>query len=219
MLDEADNPCGFDADFAAVIAEGLGVDVKLVPILTANRVPYLQTGQVDVVVGILSRTDSRELAIDYSVPYVRSGGRMCVLVENTDINSIKDLNGKRVSVTAGTIGAIWVKRLAPDAKLVEFGNEPDQIQALLTGKADCTATESYIIDGWMREYPGRLKVVGDPFYEDYVAVGFRQGLDSYEFKNWIDWYIFNRHLDGTLEELWSKWFSIPWQDTEPNPFF
>jgi len=219
MLDDAGNPTGFDADFAKVIADALGVKLEIVKIMTANRVPYLQTGQVDVVVGVLSRTVERELAIDYSVPYVRSGGRIAVRVDEEDIKEIDNLNGIRVSATKGAIAPIWVRRLAPQAKLVEYDYEPDQLQALLSGKVRASVTESYIIDGWMREFPGKIKVVGKPFYEDYVAVGFRQGLESYTFKEWIDWFILEKHLDGTLEKLWNKWFEIPWMDAQPNPFF
>jgi len=220
MYDENNQPVGFDVDLAKLIAEALGVELEIVPILAANRIPYLVTDKVDLVVGTFSRTSERELAVDYSVPYVRTGPALMVLAEEEEIKSVADLSGKRVALLKGTTGALWTKKLAPEGTIfVEYDYEPDQLLALMQGKVDALTQDETIISGWMAQYPGRFKIVGDLFYNDYICIGIKQGLEQYNLKNWLNWFIFELHNLGTMEELWNKWFTIPMRPVEQNPFF
>ena len=62
-------PRGLDIDTAHYIAEKLGVKVELVPVSTANRIPYLQTKKVDLVISTLGKNPEREKVIDFTVAY------------------------------------------------------------------------------------------------------------------------------------------------------
>ena len=52
-------PMGYDIDVANLIAEKLGVKTELVPVTSANRVPYLQTNKVDLVISSLGKNAER----------------------------------------------------------------------------------------------------------------------------------------------------------------
>ena len=58
-------PVGYDIDTARLIAKSLGVKVKLVPVTSTNRIPYLTTGKVDLVISSLGKNAEREKAIDF----------------------------------------------------------------------------------------------------------------------------------------------------------
>jgi len=220
MYDANNQPVGFDVDLANLIAKALNVRLEIVPVLAANRIPYLVTDQVDLVVGTFSRTAERELVVDYSVPYVRTGPALMVRATETTINSIADTAGKRVAVLKGTTGAIWAKKLAPAGTIfIEYDYEPDQLLALMQGKVDALVQDETIISGWMSQYPGQFKIVGDLFFNDYICIGLKQGLETYNLKNWLNWFLFELHNTGVIEELWNKWFSIPMRPVEQNPFF
>jgi polar amino acid transport system substrate-binding protein len=51
-------PQGLDVDMANYIAAKLGVKVELVPVTSANRIPYLQTRKADLVISTLGKNPS-----------------------------------------------------------------------------------------------------------------------------------------------------------------
>ena len=60
-------PYGFvDIDMARLIAAKLGVKAELVPVTSANRIPYLQTKKVDLVISTLGKNPDREKVIDFT---------------------------------------------------------------------------------------------------------------------------------------------------------
>ena len=59
-------PRGYDIDMAKLIAKKMGVKVELVPVTSANRIPYLQTNKVDLVISSLGKNAEREKVIDFS---------------------------------------------------------------------------------------------------------------------------------------------------------
>lgn len=62
-------PQGLDIDVAALIARKMGVKLELVPVTSTNRVPYLQTRKVDLVISSMGKNAEREKAIDFSEAY------------------------------------------------------------------------------------------------------------------------------------------------------
>ena len=60
---------GLDIDVATLIAQKMGVKVELVPVTSANRIPYLQTKKVDLVISSMGKNPEREKVIDFSAPY------------------------------------------------------------------------------------------------------------------------------------------------------
>ena len=62
-------PQGYDIDTAALLAKSMNVKLQLVPVNSANRIPYLQTNKVDLVISSLGKTPDREKVIDFSTAY------------------------------------------------------------------------------------------------------------------------------------------------------
>ncbi len=62
-------PKGYDIDMAALIASDLGVKLELVPVASSNRIPYLTTGKVDLVISSLGKNPDREKVIDFTDAY------------------------------------------------------------------------------------------------------------------------------------------------------
>ncbi len=62
-------PQGYDIDTAALLAKSMNVKLELVPVNSANRIPYLQTNKVDLVISSLGKTPDREKVIDFSNAY------------------------------------------------------------------------------------------------------------------------------------------------------
>jgi polar amino acid transport system substrate-binding protein len=62
-------PVGYDIDMANLIAAKLGVKAEIIPVTSANRIPYLQTKKADLVISSLGKNPEREKVIDFSNAY------------------------------------------------------------------------------------------------------------------------------------------------------
>src|SRR5690606_28299007 len=69
ILDTSGNPDGYDADVAKALGDYLGVTAQIVPVTGPNRIAYLLSGQVDVLVASLGITEERAQKVDFSIPY------------------------------------------------------------------------------------------------------------------------------------------------------
>lgn len=69
IMDANNQPDGYDADVAKLLAKELGVEVTIVPVTGPNRIPYLQSNQVDLLVASLGITEERAKNVDFSQPY------------------------------------------------------------------------------------------------------------------------------------------------------
>lgn len=69
-MDENGTYQGYDVYFANRIGEDLGVDVNFVSTEAANRIEYLQTGKVDLILSNFTITDERKEEVDFALPYM-----------------------------------------------------------------------------------------------------------------------------------------------------
>src|ERR1700712_1327625 len=105
-------PQGLDVDMAKLIAAKLGVAVELIPVTSANRIPYLQTHKADLVISTLGKNPEREKVIDFTAAY--SPFFQAVFApKSVVIKSPADLNGKTVGVTRGAIEDMELSKIAP----------------------------------------------------------------------------------------------------------
>src|ERR1700756_1998314 len=95
-------PQGLDVDMARLIAGKLGASVELIPVTSANRIPYLQTHKADLVISTLGKNPEREKVIDFTAAY--SPFFQAVFApKSMALKSPADLSGKTVGVTRGAI--------------------------------------------------------------------------------------------------------------------
>ena len=137
---------GFDVDLGTYIADKLGVEVTTREATSDNRIPLLVDGTIDLILSTMTITEERDLEIDFSEPYYVANGDVLV-PEDSDIQSLEDLNGKRVCTTLGSTYADTIEKEVPDAdlRLVDLYSECfDQIQ---TGAVDAVSTDNVILTG------------------------------------------------------------------------
>ena len=93
---------GFDVDVAKLIAKDLGVELELIPITSKQRIPYLETDKADLVIASMGANPGRAKSIWFSSAYAPffSGA---FAAEGLEIESISDLSGYKVGLTAGTL--------------------------------------------------------------------------------------------------------------------
>ena len=91
-------PRGYDIDMANLIGEKLGAKVEIVPVTSANRIPYLQTNKVDLVISSLGKNAEREKVIDFSIAYAPFFNGVFAPAD-VKVTKIEEVAGKTVGVT------------------------------------------------------------------------------------------------------------------------
>ena len=89
-------PVGYDVDVAALIAKEISVKLELIPVTSANRIPYLQTRKVDLVISSLGKNPEREKPIDFSAAYAPFFSGVFGPEEELAISKPEDLAAKTV---------------------------------------------------------------------------------------------------------------------------
>ena len=89
-------PDGFDVDVAKLVAKYLGVKLELVPVTSQNRIPYLLTNRVDMVISLFSVTPERALQVSFSNPYAAVGTIITAKIDKK-ISTFADLKGMKLS--------------------------------------------------------------------------------------------------------------------------
>ncbi|WP_344293431.1 glutamate ABC transporter substrate-binding protein [Agromyces neolithicus] len=204
LLDPNTNtPVGFDVEIAKIIAGELGIsedNINWVESVSANREPFIENGEVDIVVATYTINDKRKEVVSFAGPYYMAGQSILVLADNEDITSEEDLVGQPVcSVTGST----------PAQKLTEIGAVPlltdtytNCLEPLRSGEVVAVSTDNVILAGLAAQNEGEFKVVGEPFTEEPYGIGL--ALDDTEFRMWINDVLEASYEDGSYEEAWNS---------------
>ncbi|HYN96676.1 MAG TPA: glutamate ABC transporter substrate-binding protein [Pilimelia sp.] len=166
---------GFDIEIAKIIAKGLGVDagsIEWKTTVSANREPFLQQGQVDLVVATYTINDERKEKVNFAGPYYIAGQDLLVPSAST-LAGPEGLAGKKVCSVAGSTPAKRIKTEFPQAQLQEFDAYSKCVTALAGGSVDAVTTDDIILAGYaaQSQYAGKFKVVGKTFSEEPYGIG------------------------------------------------
>jgi ABC-type amino acid transport substrate-binding protein len=206
---------GFDVDLGKAIAEKLGVQPKFIEAISDNRIPFLEDGTVDLILSTMTITRERDAEIDFSEPYYLAGGRVLV-PEDSDIQGIEDLGGRRVCTARGSTYQQTIKQQAPDADLRLIDTYSECFELIQNGAVDAVSTDNVILTGMIVQ-DDSLKMVGDEFTTEPYGAGIPKG--DTEFKEFVDGVIAEYIEDGRWEEAYEKWVGqyIPEEEQQGPP--
>jgi polar amino acid transport system substrate-binding protein len=146
---------GYDIDMANAIAERLGVSVELVPVTSANRIPYLQTDRVDLVISSLGKNAEREAVIDFTTPYAPFYNGVFGEADIA-LAGPEDLAGLSVGVTRGAVEDLTLTDLVPEGvDIRRYEDNNGTISAFLSGQVDVIATGNVVAASILERNPPR----------------------------------------------------------------
>ncbi len=196
-------PIGLDIDVANLIGKKLGVPVELVVVVSASRIPALQTKKADLVIATLGKNPDREKVIDFSSAY--SPFFQAVFgPKNIPVKSFADLAGKSVGVTRGAMEDQELGKVAPsgvDTKRFEDNNAT--IAAFTAGQVQFVALGASVAGNMMTKNPQlsaeyKLLLKDSPNF-----IGIAKGEDKLKAK--VNEIIADAKKSGELEALAKKW--------------
>jgi len=200
-------PQGLDVDMANYIAEKMGVKIELVPVTSANRIPYLQTKKADLVISTLGKNPEREKVIDFTAAY-SPFFQGIFGPKNIELKSMADLAGKSIAVTRGAIEDQELTKVAPGGvDIRRFEDNNATVSAFVSGQTQLIATGVSVAENMMQRNP-RLGAEYKLLLKDSPNfIGVAKGEDGLRTK--VNAIIAQAKTSGDLDKMAQKWLKRP----------
>lgn len=199
-------PEGFDIDLAQMIGKSLGVKVELQQVTGANRIPYLMTDKVDIIIAILGLTPERAKQVMFTAPYADTHlgvyGPKSVAVKSAD-----ELGNIKVVAAKGTTQDLGLVAMNPKANIMRTEDDATAATAYVTGQADLFATNSIAIPELKKRAPNKEFELKFPIRRAPAHIGVKMG--DFTMLQWLNSFIFFNSMDGELDKLHQKWLGMP----------
>jgi polar amino acid transport system substrate-binding protein len=202
---------GYDIDVARMLAEDMGVDLELVPVTSANRIPFLVSGRVDLVISSMGVKPERAEVIDFSNAYAPFFWAVYAPAD-LDVTSVEDAAEYRVGATLGTLEEIaYTDAAGEDATNIQrYDDQATTVQAFITGQVDLIVTGNAIAAGIIADHPDMNVETKIVLQQSPCHIGVRRGDNG--LLSWVNAFIYSHTLNGDLDELSIEWFGEPLPD-------
>lgn len=202
-------PVGFDIEIGKIIAGQLDIapeDITWVETVSANREPFIQSGDVDIVIATYTINDKRKERISFAGPYYVAGQQLMVRSEDTAITGPDALKAnpaaKVCSVTGSTPAETIKTYLASPSQLVLFDVYDKCADALRTKQVDVVTTDNVILLGFVDESKGAFKLAGEQFTEEPYGIGVKKG--DTQFCEFVNGVLAKAGSSGAYEKAWTS---------------
>ena len=182
-IDETGEYKGYDVTFANRLAEDLGVKAEYVSTEPANRVEYLKSGKVDLILANFTVTEERKEAVDFALPYMKVSLGI-VSPDSALITEPEQLNGKKLIVAKGTTAETYFTENYPEVELLKFDQYTETFNALIDGRGDALSTDNTEVLAWALQNDGFTVGVDTLGEIDTIAPAVAKG--NVELLNWIN---------------------------------
>jgi polar amino acid transport system substrate-binding protein len=177
MVDESKNIVGYDIDLMNAAAKAGGFEVEFKNTAWDGIFAGLEGGKYDAVMSSVTITDERKQTMDFSVPYINAGQILVVKTAVSGVEKLADLAGKTVAAQIGTTGAFEIDKVK-DVKKKEYDEIGLAFADLANGRVDAVVCDTPVAAQYALqndEYKGTLKIVGQPFTDEYYGVAVKKG--------------------------------------------
>ena len=207
MMDVANGEVkGFDIDIARAITEkilGPQGSAVFVEVTSKTRIPLLKNGNIDAIIATMTITEERLQQVNFSDVYFDAGQSLLVH-KDSGIKSIEDLDANStVLAVKGSTSVDNIKKLAPEAKILEWENYAECFTALQSGQGDAMTTDNAILLGMASQNPDYV-LAGKSFTKEPYGIAINKGQDN--FLNKVNEALAEMHADGTYDKIYEKWF-------------
>ncbi|GAA4653922.1 cysteine ABC transporter substrate-binding protein [Anaerocolumna aminovalerica] len=177
---------GYDVYLGRQIAKDLLGDeskVEFVLLEAANRIEYLKSKKVDIVLANFTVTEERKEQVNFAEPYMKVALGV-VAPKDSSIASVEDLKGKTLIVNRGTTAELYFTENYPDIKLLAYDENTETFQALVDGRGDALAHDNTLLFAWSYENQGYKIVDGNIGSQDTIAPAVNK--DDTDLLNWLN---------------------------------
>jgi glutamate/aspartate transport system substrate-binding protein len=218
-LGNSGEPIGYAQDICQKIVEEIKktigsptLEVRRQAVTSQNRIPLIQNGTIDMECGTTVNNPERQASVAFSTTYFVVGTKF-VSRKADNLNTLKDLKGKKVVVTTGSNTVTRLRGIdrkeGLDLDLLQAKDFSDSMLTFTTGRADVFFEDDINLTGQIAfsSNPADYSLSADTLSRDPYAIMLPRG--ETEFKAIADRTIANLFSSGEIKALYSKWFEAP----------
>lgn len=209
-VDENGEYQGYDVYFADRIGEDLGVKVNFVSTEAANRIEYLQTGKVDIILANFTVTEERAEEVDFALPYMNVALGV-VSPEDKVIESLDDWNSEdQMIVISGTTAETYLTENYQDIPLQKYDSYATAKNALENGNGAAWANDNTEVIAYALQNAGYTVGISELGSKDTIAPAVSKGNETLlswineEIESLADEEFFHADYDATLVDTYGE---------------
>ena len=177
-VDENGEYAGYDVYFAERIGKDLGVEINYVSTEAANRIEYLQTGKVDIILANFTVTEERAEEVDFALPYMNVALGV-VSPSDAVIESLDDIGADdQVIVISGTTAETYLTKNYPDIKLQKYDAYAEAKTAFENGNGVAWANDNTEVIAFAIENEGYTVGIPSLGDNDTIAPAVTKGNET-----------------------------------------
>ncbi|HJB62762.1 MAG TPA: transporter substrate-binding domain-containing protein [Candidatus Microbacterium pullistercoris] len=196
---------GFDIDIVNAIADRVGFEIDLETTNFDGIIPGLQTGTFDIAIAGITITEERKGAVDFTSPYYKSGLRIGVPIDNTDINGVEDLEGLDIATRLGSTSADYISENIEGATPNTYEQLDQAYLSVEGGGSDAVLYDAPNVEYYiLTQGEDSLKTVGELLEGQDYGLAVSKGNE--ELVTAMNEALAEIIDDGTYAEIFSDWF-------------
>jgi polar amino acid transport system substrate-binding protein len=215
--DANQKPAGYDIDVANLMAAELGVQAEIVPVTGPNRIPYLLTNRIDVLVAALGITAERAKQVIFSNPY-STLDVMVMAPKKLDVKEPKDLAKFTVGVTrAGSQDTLVTSVAPPGTRILRYDDDSISLQAIVAGQVEVLGGSNIHLARLVKDHPNLNMEQKFPLRAQANGIGLRKGDTA--LLDWTNQFVAKILANGKLSEVHERWLGTKVTQMPPMPQF
>jgi polar amino acid transport system substrate-binding protein len=191
---------GFDIEYAAYIAQDLGMQLNIVDMEFGAMLPALISGKVDMIGAGLSITEERAKSVLFSEPYYKGG--LAVMVREKPQQAKQAKRAKTLGVLLGSTHEEYALTHYPDDRIQQFQNVPDLLVSLRQGKSDAAMYTREMLAPVLKENPD-LGILADFIFYEPIGAVFSRENDSLRLQ--FNAFIQQIRENGIYDQMVERW--------------
>ena len=198
---EGDKVVGIDAEVAALIAEKLGMELKIEDVAFDSIIPGVQAKKYDMGMAGMTVTEDRLKDVNFSDSYA-TGVQVVIVKDGGAIASLDDIAGKKIGVQTSTTGDIYASDEFGEENVVKYENGALAVEALKNGKVDCVIIDNQPAKSYVAANEG-LKILETEYAVEDYAICFAK--DNTELQEKVNTALKELIADGSVQKVIDKY--------------
>lgn len=200
---EGDAVVGIDAEIAKLIADNLGMELKIEDVAFDSIIPGVQAGKYDMGMAGMTVNEERLQSVNFSDSYA-TGVQVVIVKEGGSIASLDDIAGKKIGVQTSTTGDIYASGDFGDENVVKFDSGAAAVEALKSGKVDCVIIDNEPAKSYVAANEG-LKILETEYAVEDYAICFAK--DNTELQEKVNAALKELIADGSVQKIIDKYIN------------
>ena len=216
-LDDKQQPVGYSMDLCAKVVDAVKSELKLPnlkvayqPVTSANRIPLLQNGTIDLECGSTTNSVERQKQVAFGPTFFVINVSAAVK-KDSGIKTFADLNGKTVASTSGTTSIPllrgYEKAKGIDFKELQAKDHAEAMQLVATDRAQAFIMDDVLLAGQIanQQNPGAYMILTESLRTEPYGMMLRK--DDPQFKALVDRAVGAVYKSGEIDKIYAKWFT------------